>query len=378
VGAAERRLAVRDWTVAVGAALLLSVRVNVGPAVAESGAGHAVTFALPVVVGAAVIWRRRWPWPVAAVAVAAAIVCALATGPVLPVAGWLAVVVLARHVPALPAAVRGAVGAALLVITGSAAGAAVHDRAEALPLAISLTVVVLLAAILLRFQVARVHHQRDQRAAERRQAAADERLRIARDLHDLVGHGLSTIAVQSGAARLALDAGDPATARSALAAVEEASRGALAEMRQMLGVLRPGDSGSAPAPGLDRVDALAGDARAAGHEVVVRRAGPVDAVPAAAGLTAYRVLREAVTNAIRHAPGATIEIGVRAGEDRVEVEVCDDGTGGATPAEGPRYGLVGLRERVAAAGGTLAAGRRPDGPGWRVAAALPLREEARP
>jgi signal transduction histidine kinase len=378
VGAAERRLTVRDWTVAVGAALLLSVRVAVGPTVTVSGAGQAVTFALPVVVGAALLWRRRRPWSVAAVAVAASIVYALAAGPVLPVAGWLAVVVLARHVPALPAAVRGAVAAASLVIAGSAAGAAVHDRAEALPLAVSLTVVVLLAAVLARLQVARVHHQRDQRAAERRQAAADERLRIARDLHDLVGHGLSTIAVQSGAARLALDAGDPATARGALAAVEEASRGALAEMRQMLGVLRPGDAGSAPAPGLDRVDALAGDARAAGHQVVMRRAGPVDAVPAAVGLTAYRVLREAVTNAIRHAPGATIEIGVRAGEDRVEVEVCDDGTGGGTPAEGPRYGLVGLRERVAAAGGTLAAGHRPDGPGWRVAAALPLREETRP
>ncbi|HEU4948295.1 MAG TPA: sensor histidine kinase [Kribbella sp.] len=243
----------------------------------------------------------------------------------------------------------------------------------------SLTIVVLLAAILARLQTARVQLQRRQREAERYQAIADERLRIARDMHDLVGHGLNTIAVQSGAARLALYSGDPATVRRALGAVEEASRGALAEMRQMLGVLRLGEADAAPAPGLDRLEALAEHARAAGHEVMVYCTGPLEAVPAAAGLTAYRVLQEALTNSIRHAVGAPIAITLHASDGNLTVEVSDEGTGGATADTArPSYGLLGLRERIAAAGGTLEAGPRDDVPGWRVAAQLPLGEGTTP
>jgi signal transduction histidine kinase len=337
--------------------------------------------ALAVVAGAALVWRRRWPWVAAGIAVTASGLYALIAGPVVPVAGWLAIVVVARHISALGVAVRGAVVAALGVVVGTAAGALVHDRAAALPLMVSLTVVVLLAAVLARLQTARVQTQRRQREAERQQAVTGERLRIARDLHDLVGHGLSTIAVQSSTARLALDAGDPGTARRALAAVEGASRGALTEMRQMLDVLRHADGDVAPVPGLDRIDALVQDAQAAGHPVTVDCTGPVDAVPAAAALTAYRVLQEAVTNAIRHAPGAPIAITLAAGGDSLTVEVTDDGTGGGAASEdGDRssYGLLGLRERVAAAGGTLEAGPRADAPGWRVAARLPIPEGTEP
>jgi signal transduction histidine kinase len=377
VDAAERRRVVRDWAVAVVAAVLMSVRVGVGPDVEASEAGEAAMSALAVVAGAALVWRRRRPWVAAVIVVTASGLYALIAGPVVPVAGWLAIVVVARHVPAYGVAVRGAVVAALGVVVGSAAGALVHDRVAALPLIVSLTVVVLLAAVLARLQAARVQMQRHHREAERQQAVTGERLRIARDLHDLVGHGLSSIAVQSSTARLALDAGDPATARRALAAVEGASRGALAEMRQMLGVLRQADDEVAPVPGLDRIDALVQDAQAAGHAVTVDRTGPVDAVPAAAALTAYRVLQEAVTNATRHAPGAPIAITLNASGDSLTIEVTDDGTGGdAGPEDGERssYGLLGLRERVAAAGGTLEAGPRADASGWRVAARMPIRE----
>jgi signal transduction histidine kinase len=375
VGAAKRGRIVRDWAVAIGAAIAVSVRVSTGPDVQVSGQGEAATFALATIVGAALVWRRQRPWMAAAVTVIASGLHALIVGPVVPVAGWLAVVVVSRHVPVLRVAVRGAVAAATGVVIGSAAGAVVHDRASALPLVVSLTVVVLLAAVLARLQTARVQTQRRQEEAERNQAVASERLRIARDMHDLVGHGLSTIAVQSGAARLALDAGDPTTARRALAAVEVASRGALAEMRQVLGVLRLGDADAEPAPGLDRLDALAQDARAAGHRVTVDRTGPLDTVPAAAGLTAYRVLQEALTNAIRYAAGAPIAISLRASENNLRIEVTDEGTGSAgADGDRPSYGLLGLRERITAAGGTLEAGPRDDGPGWRVAAQLPLRE----
>jgi signal transduction histidine kinase len=208
---------------------------------------------------------------------------------------------------------------------------------------------------------------------------AAERLRIARDLHDLVGHGLSTVAIQSGAARLALDSGDVTAARRAVVSVERASRGALAEMRQLLGVLRQGDADDAPAPGLDGVEALADGARAAGHAVIVHRSGPLETVPAAAALCAYRVVQEAVTNSVRHAPGAAISVTLQVAAQDLTVEVVDGGAGrpaDAGPADGgARYGLVGLRERVVAAAGTIDAGPRQDGAGWRVTVRLPLREE---
>jgi signal transduction histidine kinase len=422
-------LTVRDWVVAAAATVAMSVRVTTGGDVPVSRAGDAATFALTVLAGLALVRRRHRPGIAVTAAVVASVGHSLIAGPVVPVAGWLAIAVAARHVPALKPALRAAAAAAACVVAGSAAGAAVHGRTAALPLVVSLTVVVLLAAALVRLQAARVEAQAREREAERGRAAADERLRIARDLHDLVGHGLSAIAVQSGTARLALRAGDADAAARAMAAVEEASRGALAEMRQLLGVLRQADAGSdraatdgaardgaardgaardgaardgaardgaardraardgastelagtEPAPGLDRIEALADAARAAGHRVTVHRAGPLDAVPAPTGLAAYRVVQEATTNAIRHAAGAPIAISLRAGEGVLVVEVTDEGgtpdaDSGADDSgdDRPRYGLTGLRERVAAAGGDLSAGPRADGAGWRVAARLPL------
>jgi signal transduction histidine kinase len=168
--------------------------------------------------------------------------------------------------------------------------------------------------------------------------------------------------------------------------VETASRGALAEMRQMLGVLRHGDGagpdgdGSVePAPGLDAVDRLAEEVRAGGQPVTLRRTGSLDAVPADAGLCAYRVVQEALTNTVRHAPGANVTVTLDATDNTLTVDVTDDGTGPADRprSDQPRYGLLGLRERVGAAGGTVDAGPRDDGPGWRVVARLPVQGEVR-
>jgi signal transduction histidine kinase len=152
-------------------------------------------------------------------------------------------------------------------------------------------------------------------------------------------------------------------------------------MRQMLGILRQDDAAVAVTAGLARLDTLVRDARAAGHAVTVDTRGPVDRVPALAALTAHRVVQEAITNTIRHAKGASIAITLDAAGDRLTVVVTDDGNA-AEPApdgghvDGATYGLVGLRERVEAAGGTLEAGRRTDAPGWRVIARLPVGEEA--
>lgn len=375
----------RDWVVAVVAAALTWIRLSVGPAAETSAVIDSLAGALAVAAGLALAWRRRRPGTVAAVAVAACAVAALLAGPFVPVAGWMAVVAVARHVPRVPAALGGATAAAVGVAAGAVLGGLVHDRQQGLWPMLQLTLLVLLAVVPVRLQSARAQAQRREREAERGRAAAAERLSIARDLHDLVGHGLSTIAVQSSTARLALDAGDTVTARGALAAVEQASRGALAEMRQLLGVLRRDNADATPAPGIGGIGGLADDARAAGRVVTVHRSGRLDTVPPVIGMCAFRVVQEAVTNAVRHAPGAAIAISLNVVGGVLVVEVTDEGAGDPAGAgdpnshgdpagadDRPRYGLAGLRERVVATGGTIEAGPRVDRSGWRVAARLPM------
>ena len=370
----------RDWVVAVLAAAAAVVQVSVGPSADEPASWVAsVAVLFGVLGGLALAWRRRRPFVATAVAITGSGLQVLIAGPSVPVVGWLAVAAAARHVPDLRHALRGAAVAALAVAGVNAVAGVLHDSTGGVPLVFSLTLVVLLGASLVRLQGARVDAQRRERDAARQRAVAVERLRIARDLHDLVGHGLSTVAIQSSAARLALDSGDAAAARRAVGSVEQASRGALEEMRQLLGVLRHGADDAAPPSGLDGVEALADGARAAGHVVTVHRSGPLESAPPAAALCAYRVVQEAVTNAVRHAPGATISVSLCMAEQDLTVEVTDDGgdrPAGAGPGDGgARYGLVGLRERVGAAGGTVEVGPRRDHAGWRVAVWLPLRED---
>ena len=228
--------------------------------------------------------------------------------------------------------------------------------------------------------------ERERVSAEAR-AAAEERLRIARDVHDLVGHGLSAIAVQSSTARLALDAGRIETARTALAAVESASRAALGEMRQLLGVLRAGEAGEAGrVPGLGDLQRLAGSMGRQGVMVTLR-AGEVGAVPAAVSQAAYRVVQEALTNVVKHAGDGrvTVEVGASGGAVLVTVEDYADPAapqaGAGHPAGEPPggraggAGLAGMRERVAGFGGELSAGPAGDHPGWRVRARIPYGEQ---
>lgn len=209
-----------------------------------------------------------------------------------------------------------------------------------------------------------------------RQAVAAERLRIAHELHDVVAHTMSVVTVQSGMAEHVLDT-QPERARAALAAISTTSRSALAEMRHLLGVLRADGepAGSlVPARGIDDIAELAGQVSASGLRVQMEVSGRQGAVPASVGLTAYRIVQEALTNAVRHA-GVGTEVTVRLGRDAggVSVEVIDDGGGrpAAAPSDGAGRGLAGMRERVAVFGGRLDAGPVPGG-GWRVRAHLPL------
>jgi signal transduction histidine kinase len=216
---------------------------------------------------------------------------------------------------------------------------------------------------------------------EARRAVADERLHIAQELHDVVAHSMSVIAVQAGAGRHVIDQ-DPEAAKQALENISSTSRASLGELRRLLGVLREEGEGAtyAPVPGLNDLADLVGDVVAAGVPVVTDVEGDLDSVPPAIAFTGYRLVQEALTNVMKHAGPATATVQVGCGTDRLRIEVRDDGRGVNARSDGTGHGLVGMRERVAVFGGTLDAGPVAGG-GFRVAAELPYdtaAEEGRP
>jgi signal transduction histidine kinase len=207
-----------------------------------------------------------------------------------------------------------------------------------------------------------------------RQAVTAERLRIARELHDVVAHSMSVIAVQSGVANHVIDS-RPAQARQALATIEATSRSALVELRRLLGVLRQGDAPVAslePNPGMAELGRLADQIRSAGVEVELKVEGEPGDLPPGVDLSAFRIAQEGLTNVLKHG-GGVARVLVRYSPGAVAVEIADDGRAGVAeeaPAEGTGHGLIGMRERVAVFGGELTAGPVPDG-GYRMAARLP-------
>lgn len=217
------------------------------------------------------------------------------------------------------------------------------------------------------------------REEEARRRVAEERLRIARDLHDVVAHHIALVNVQAGVASHVMDR-RPDQAKEALAHVREASRSALNELRATVGLLRQtGDpeAPTEPAPGLDRLDELAGTFRSAGLQVEVARADQDTTLPAAVDLAAYRVIQEALTNVQKHAgPEAKAEVSVVRVGPNVEITVLDDGAGDDETVEGGGHGLLGMRERVTALRGTLTTGPRYGG-GFRVHAILPVKSRPR-
>ena len=210
-----------------------------------------------------------------------------------------------------------------------------------------------------------------ERDVNARVAAAEERVRLARELHDVVGHSVSVMVVQAGAERLALGEERPAT-REALLGIERTGREALAEMSRLLGMLRKEGEGLAlaPRPSLAQVEALVRTVRDAGVPVELHVEGERTSLPPGVDVSAYRILQEALTNVIKHAGPARVSVVVRYGGGAVEVQVTDDGRG-PDDRNGLGYGLAGMRERVELHGGTFEAGRR-NGGGFAVKARLPL------
>ncbi|MGH3242664.1 MAG: sensor histidine kinase [Spirillospora sp.] len=218
----------------------------------------------------------------------------------------------------------------------------------------------------LRVRQANVQRLREQATA---QAVAAERLRIARELHDMVAHSIGIIAIQAGVGGRVIDT-QPVEARNALEAIEATSRDVLSGLRRMLTALRKDDPGAAPlgpSPGLDDLDRLAEAAKDAGVRVDVRWKGERRPLPPDVDLSAYRIVQEAVTNVVRHAGTRECRVTIGYGDEDLSIEVDDDGRGGVV---GTGYGIVGMRERVGLLRGEFAAGPRPGG-GFRVAARIP-------
>jgi signal transduction histidine kinase len=351
-----------------------------GPELLAGVAGDVLGAAAALIGGVALVWRRSRPVGVLAVCVAGYAVNAAVVPGVPPYAGWVALYAAGAYGGrARRAGYAVTAGAVALGVVFGVCAVVYPKTAGELVVLIAVTVTAALLGMLVRSRRAQLGALRDRAAALEREresaaarAAAEERLRIARDVHDLVGHGLSGIAVQSSTARLALDAGQFGAARAALSAVESASRAALAEMRQLLGVLRAGDAGEyGPSPGLGDLPGLIEGLRQQGAAVALS-VGELGEVPGAVSLAAYRVVQEALTNVVKHAEGSRVTVQVAASGGAVLATVEDYAQQTAPPGErAGGHGLAGMRERVAGLGGEISAGPAGDHPGWRVRARIP-------
>ena len=234
-------------------------------------------------------------------------------------------------------------------------------------------VVVLLGSDQVRIRRERTAEHAAARREEARRFAGEERLRLARDLHDVLAHSLSVINVQAGVALHLMD-DDPAQVRPALTVIRQTSKDALTEVRETLGALRGGEDVAAPrapAAGLAELDHLLAGVRATGLRVHAEVTGVPRTVPAAVDLAAYRIVQEALTNVARHSTATGAHVSLRYGEHRLDVVVDDEGPA-REPQHGAGHGILGMTERATALGGAVEAGPR-DGGGYRVRARLPLR-----
>jgi signal transduction histidine kinase len=319
--------------------------------------------------GAALLARRRYPRAVLAVVLAATL-GATALG---AEAAWFALIV-----AFFTAVLRGHRAAAIASLVIGYAFSAWRASAVFDLLLLAGLVTLLSVAELSRALNARAAADRRGRAEATARRASEERVAIARDLHDVVAHSISVINVQANTALHLMDR-QPERAREALTAIREVSGQALTELGTVLGALR--DAGGtvplAPVPGVARLDELAARARSAGFDVSVAAEGPVRQLPAGVDAAAYRIVQEALTNTVRHSAGRSASVLLRYGDENLVIEVDDDGPGAAaggghngSGGSGSGNGLTGMAERARALGGSLDAGPRPGG-GFRVLAKLP-------
>ncbi|TMC07743.1 MAG: two-component sensor histidine kinase [Chloroflexi bacterium] len=335
-------------------------------------------YALLLGTGPALALHRRLPLFAYAATLALALIYLLGGHPPGPVylPPFVALILLEGRVPLRLWAPAAALGAGLLALGDLSTGGTL--LAASLWAAGWLAAAILVAAALIvrrRFAAearAREELARRTREEESRRRTAEERLRIAREMHDVLGHSLAVISLQAGVAEHLLDGGQDEV-RSAVVAIRRVSRQALSELRTELAVLRgaAGPGSRSPAPGLDALSGLGAAMRDAGLPVDLSLDVEADAVPEIVAGAAYRIVQESLTNVARHAgPGARASVRVARDGDRLEVEVVDNGRGAPAGGGAPGSGISGMAERAAALGGECTAANRPEG-GFRVRALLP-------
>jgi signal transduction histidine kinase len=339
-----------------------------------------LAYVLLAVGGVVLLARRRYPVAVLAVTLGTAIAAMALSAAVV----WFALTV--AFLTAVVARERAAAIASLVIGYVAAVWPPwLIGQSNHASITFALGLAAGLAFLLIIGELIRIRSQRTAAVAlgreeELRRRASEERMRMARDLHDVVAHNIAVINVQANTALHLMDR-QPERARSALVTINDVSKQALVELRSVLGVLRDVDEASrsprSPAPGLARLGDLTEHAAAAGLAVRVEEGGERTALPADVDLTAYRIIQEALTNSARHSGGANATVRLRHGEDALLIEVDDDGRpDGAGGSGGPGNGIAGMTERAAALGGTLEARPRAGG-GFAVRARLPLhRSEA--
>lgn len=323
--------------------------------------------------------RRRWPIPVLLIALAGFSIAGNASNLASLAGGLIAAlsVGLDENHPVLGIVAVLGVAAAIAFEFG-------HGSDTQLPIPPFLAPFLMIGAAFLAGRVIADRQVQARQATERasqierqhdaaiKAATEAERRHIARELHDVIAHSVGVMVVQAGAARHVLDE-KPQSARESLQAVEESGHEAMAELRRLLGVLV--DNGEpaplSPEPGLDQVRALVSRVNETGLPVELRIEGDARALPAGVEVAAYRIVQEALTNAMKYAGGAPTHVVLRFSPEAIELEVADDGAI-TTPAGGVGRGLTGMRERVALFGGSIEAGPRAGGQGYAVRARLPL------
>ncbi|MDP9260117.1 MAG: histidine kinase [Actinomycetota bacterium] len=359
-----RRLAPARSDVGLALALVALSQIEVWRY--DAGGGHAAGAATQALTAALVAWRSRFPLAASVGVIAAAFLGAAVAEPG-SVTLAAALIVLFYTLGTLPDRRRALAGLALGLVTGVAM---TEDGSLNNYLAIVLTsfgVPWLVGTLRLRQRRARELETQREEAA--RLAVAEERARLARELHDVVSHDVGMIVVQAGAGDVLLDE-QPERTREALRAIESGARHSLVELRRLLGLLRTDAEASlAPQPTLARLDELVERVREAGLAVQVQVEGSIVPLDAAVDLTAYRIVQEGLTNVLKHAGPSQVHVTVRYLGDALEIEVADTGRGPAGGRGG--YGLAGLRERVALLGGALETGAA-EGGGHVLRARLPL------
>ena len=346
----------------------------------DAGGSHVTPAVFAAVTAFPLAWRRRWPLTVLVTVMGAALLqvwidphAAVPSSEVIAV--LTAVYSLAVHASPRVTVIGGALGLAAMLATVERAGGGFDNYV----FAGALFVASWLAgydsrtrrsrAWTLEHRAQTLEEESEERALT---AVAEERTRIARDLHDAVAHSMSVIVVQAGAERVALPA-EAASTKTVLAGIEQIGRQGLAEMRRLVEMLRRDDEelALAPQPSVDHLALLAEQVREAGLPVELAIEGTRAPLPPGVDLSAYRIVQEALTNALKHAGPARARVTLRYASTQLEIEVVDDGIGGNLRAASGGHGLVGMQERVALFGGSLET-RKRDGAGYHVRAVFPL------